>query len=168
MSYFSFYFVPNEKRGNPKYSHFLNGYNCFSTWNSFWQTGQARNSVHWGVWTGIMPVKYSVRLNKKKCLNPYFSCKKVTGCLSVCMYLKITLTTKQIGFSFTGKLFIGPWNILSQEGTSNRPREIDHGKIYVLSNFFNVSFKYFKDYLLIIKRDYARFKIQRTRIIKSC
>ena len=41
---------------------------------------------------------------------------KVTGCLSVCLYRRISLTGEPIWFSFTGKLLIGPGKVFNYFG----------------------------------------------------
>ena len=41
----------------------------------------------------------------------YCSYIKVKGCLSVCVYQKISLTTKLLGFSFAVKPFEGPGKV---------------------------------------------------------
>ena len=43
-------------------------------------------------------------------MNPY---NKVTGCVFVCLYRRISLTAEPSWFSFTGKLLIGPGNVFN-------------------------------------------------------
>ena len=66
----------------------------------------------------------------------HYPYNKVTGCVfvCVCLYQRISLTTKPIGFSFLGLLLIGPGKVfltILGKDTTTLPREIT-----IIRNFF--------------------------------
>ena len=71
--------------------------------------------------------------------NPYI---KVTGCLSVCLQLRISLTTEPIWLSFTVKLFIVPGKVYNYfRGTPTSQGKWPLEKHYPHKYFLSLSFK---------------------------
>ena len=64
-------------------------------------------------------------------IKKHYPYNKVTGCLSLCVYRRISLTTEPIWFSFTVLLLIGPGKVYSYFGgryhhPSKRNRKTKH------------------------------------------